>query len=42
VVWASESVDLIHAIEPAEAILQRVVSEAEEHLRRAPAFTARA
>jgi nitronate monooxygenase len=42
VVWASESVDLIHSVEPAEAILQRVVSEAEEHLRRAPAFTTRA
>jgi nitronate monooxygenase len=40
VVWASEAVDLIHRIEPAEAILHRMVSEAEQHLRQAPAFTA--
>jgi hypothetical protein len=33
-------VDLIHRIEPAEAILHRMVSEAEQHLRQAPAFTA--
>lgn len=38
VVWASEAVDLIDKIEPAEAILQRIVSEAERHLRRAPAY----
>lgn len=38
VVWAGEAVDLIDRIEPAEAILQRMVSEAERHLRRAPAY----
>jgi nitronate monooxygenase len=33
VVWASEAVDLIHAIEPAEKILERIVSEAEAALK---------
>ncbi len=37
VVWASEAVDLIDRIEPAEAILHRMVSEAERHLRQASA-----
>jgi nitronate monooxygenase len=39
VVWASESVDLINRIEPAEEILRRIVTEAEELLRRGPDFT---
>jgi nitronate monooxygenase len=38
VVWASEAVDLINRIEPADAILQRMVGEAERHLRQAPAY----
>jgi nitronate monooxygenase len=33
VVWASEAVDLIRAIEPAEKILERIVDEAEAGLR---------
>ena len=33
VVWASEAVDLIHAIEPAERILERIVSEAEAQMK---------
>jgi nitronate monooxygenase len=41
VVWASEAVDLIDKIEPAEVILQRMVSEAERHLRQAPAHVSR-
>jgi nitronate monooxygenase len=40
VVWASESVDLIHRIEPAEAILRRIVSEAETLLGRGPSLIA--
>ena len=35
VTWAGEGVDLIHAIEPAEAILNRIVAEAEASLARA-------
>jgi nitronate monooxygenase len=35
VVWAGEGVDLIHGIEPAEAILSRIVAEAEACLARA-------
>jgi nitronate monooxygenase len=38
VVWASEAVDLIDRIEPAEAILHRIVAEAESHLRQGQAF----
>ena len=34
VVWAGEGVDLIHAVEPAEAILTRIVAEAEACLAR--------
>lgn len=34
VVWAGESVDLIHAIEPAGALLGRIVAEAETALAR--------
>ena len=33
VVWASEAVDLIRAIEPAEKILERIVAEAEATLK---------
>jgi nitronate monooxygenase len=33
VVWAGEAVDLIDAIEPAEKILERIVSEAEMRLK---------
>lgn len=33
VVWASEAVDLIRSIEPAEKILERIVSEAEALLK---------
>ncbi len=40
VVWASESVDLIHRVEPAEVILRRIVSEAETLLGRGPALIA--
>ncbi len=29
VVWAGESVDLIHSVEPAGAIVSRIVAEAE-------------
>ncbi len=39
VVWASESIDLIERIEPAQEILRRIVAEAEGHLRHGPAFT---
>lgn len=35
VTWAGEGVDLIHGIEPAEAILNRIVAEAETSLARA-------
>jgi len=38
VVWASEAIDLIHKIEPAEAILHRMVAEAEAHLRQGQTF----
>ncbi len=38
VVWASEAVDLIHRIEPAETILHRMVAEAEAHLSQARTF----
>jgi nitronate monooxygenase len=34
VLWAGEGVDLIHAVEPAEAILTRIVAEAEACLTR--------
>jgi nitronate monooxygenase len=34
VVWASEAIDLIHAIEPAGTILTRIVAEAEAALAR--------
>ena len=34
VVWAGEGIDLIHAIEPAEKILTRIVAEAEACLAR--------
>jgi len=40
VVWASESVDLIDDIEPADTILKRIVGEAEDHLRSGPALIA--
>jgi nitronate monooxygenase len=33
-VWAGEGIDLIHAIEPAGAIVERVVAEAEAALAR--------
>jgi NAD(P)H-dependent flavin oxidoreductase YrpB (nitropropane dioxygenase family) len=35
VVWAGEAIDLIDRIEPAEAILTRIVEQAEQQLRRA-------
>ena len=34
--WAGEGLDLIHAIEPAEAIIARVVGDALHLLRTAP------
>ncbi len=40
VVWASESVDLIDRIEPAEAILRRIVADAEKLLRAGPGLIA--
>jgi nitronate monooxygenase len=38
--WAGEGVDLIHAIEPAAVILERMVEEAEAHLGRAAQLVA--
>jgi nitronate monooxygenase len=32
VVWASEAVDLIHAVEPAGVILERIVAEAQARI----------
>jgi nitronate monooxygenase len=40
VVWASEAVDLIHAIEPAAALVARIAGEAEAELRRASSLLA--
>src|SRR5262249_54581233 len=34
VVWASEAIDLIHAVEPAGTVLARIVTEAEAALAR--------
>jgi nitronate monooxygenase len=42
VTWAGEGVDLIHRIEPAGEILQRIVADAEEQLRRGEAMRSRA
>jgi len=42
VTWASEAIDLIDRIEPADVILRRIVEGAERHLRQAAQLTSSA